>query len=86
MRQPRSVPLAGQRLRHLRVEQDDAAVCLPRSSTPNLAPIGGALADVYGRARMLELDSILFGLVSAACALAPSPAWLIVTRVAHGRG
>jgi hypothetical protein len=30
---------------------------------------------------MLELDCIAFGLVSAAGALAPSPAWLIVAGV-----
>src|SRR5215470_10144452 len=46
--------------------------------------IGGALADVYGRARMLAIGSFLFGLASAACALAPSVAWLIAARVLQG--
>jgi len=48
----------------------------------SLTLIGGALADVYGKARMLALGCVLFGLASAACALAPSPAWLIAARVA----
>src|SRR5256885_6306408 len=39
--------------------------------------VGGALADVYGKARMLAIGSLLFGLASALCALAPSVAWLI---------
>jgi len=50
----------------------------------SLTLIGGALADVYGKARMLGLGCVLFGLASAACALAPSPAWLIGARVAEG--
>jgi EmrB/QacA subfamily drug resistance transporter len=50
----------------------------------SLTLIGGALADVYGKARMLGLGCVLFGLASAACALASSPAWLIAARVAQG--
>jgi MFS family permease len=50
----------------------------------SLTLIGGALADVYGKARMLELGCVLFGLTSAACALAPSPTWLIAARIAQG--
>lgn len=50
----------------------------------SLTLIGGALADVYGKARMLGLGCVLFGLASAACALAPSPAWLITARVVQG--
>jgi EmrB/QacA subfamily drug resistance transporter len=50
----------------------------------SLTLIGGALADVFGKARMLGLGCVLFGLASAACALAPSPAWLIAARVAQG--
>ncbi len=50
----------------------------------SLTLIGGALADVYGKARMLALGCVLFGLASAACALAPSPTWLIAARVAQG--
>ncbi len=50
----------------------------------SLTLIGGALADVYGKARMLGLGCVLFGLASAACALAPSPAWLITARFVQG--
>ena len=46
----------------------------------SLTLIGGALADVYGKARMLALGCVLFGLASVACALAPSPVWLIAAR------
>src|SRR5215468_10802830 len=50
----------------------------------SLTLIGGALADVYGKARMLALGCILFGLASVACALAHSPALLIAARVVQG--
>ncbi|MDL2407061.1 MFS transporter [Rhizobium calliandrae] len=50
----------------------------------SLTLIGGALADAYGKARMLALGCVLFGLASAACAMAPSPAWLITARVVQG--
>jgi MFS family permease len=46
----------------------------------SLTLIGGALADVYGKARMLGLGCVLFGLASAACALASSPASLLASR------
>ena len=48
--------------------------------------VGGALADVYGKARMLAIGSLLFGLASALCALAPSVGWLIATRILQGVG
>ena len=50
----------------------------------SLTLIGGALADVYGKARMLQLGCLLFGVASAACALAPSVGWLIAARVVQG--
>ena len=50
----------------------------------SLTLIGGALADVYGKARMLAVGCLLFGLASAACALAPSAAWLIAARAVQG--
>src|ERR1700742_1810342 len=50
----------------------------------SLTLIGGALAGVFCKARLLALRGVLFGLASAACALAPSPAWLIAARVAQG--
>jgi EmrB/QacA subfamily drug resistance transporter len=49
-----------------------------------LTLIGGALADAYGKARMLALGCLLFGAASAACALAPSVGWLIAGRVLQG--
>jgi len=50
----------------------------------SLTLMGGALADVYGKARTLAVGCILFGLASAACALAPSAAWLIAARAVQG--
>ena len=50
----------------------------------SLTLIGGALADVYGKARMLQFGCLLFGVASAACALAPSIGWLIAARVVQG--
>ncbi len=49
-----------------------------------LTLIGGALADVYGKARMLSVGCLGFGVASAACIFAPSVAWLIVARVVQG--
>jgi EmrB/QacA subfamily drug resistance transporter len=49
-----------------------------------LTLIGGALADHYGKARMLGIGCIGFGLASAACVVAPSVEWLIACRVAQG--
>ncbi len=49
-----------------------------------LTLIGGALADHYGKARMVALGCLGFGLASAACVVAPSVEWLIACRVAQG--
>ncbi len=49
-----------------------------------LTLIGGALADAYGKARMVRLGCALFGAASVACALAPSAEWLIGARVFQG--
>ena len=49
-----------------------------------LTLIGGALSDQYGKARMLGVGCIGFGLASAACVVAPSVDWLIACRVAQG--
>jgi MFS family permease len=49
-----------------------------------LTLIGGALADAHGKARMLAIGCLLFGAMSAACALAPSAGWLIGARVIQG--
>lgn len=49
-----------------------------------LTLIGGALADHYGKARMLGVGCLGFGLASAACVMAPSVEWLIAFRVVQG--
>ena len=49
-----------------------------------LTLIGGALADHYGKARMVSAGCLGFGLASAACVVAPSVEWLIACRVAQG--
>ena len=49
-----------------------------------LTLIGGALADHYGKARMVAAGCVGFGLASAACVVAPSVEWLIACRVAQG--
>jgi len=49
-----------------------------------LTLIGGALADVYGKERMLTIGCLGFGLASAACAFAPTVGWLIGLRIVQG--
>jgi EmrB/QacA subfamily drug resistance transporter len=49
-----------------------------------LTLIGGALADHYGKARMVGAGCLGFGLASAACVIAPSVEWLIGFRVMQG--
>src|SRR6516164_294051 len=49
-----------------------------------LTLIGGALADAHGKVRMLAIGCLMFGAVSAACAVAPSLGWLIGARVIQG--
>jgi EmrB/QacA subfamily drug resistance transporter len=50
----------------------------------SLTLVGGALADVYGRARVLRISCLAFGFASIACAIAPSASWLIFVRIAQG--
>jgi EmrB/QacA subfamily drug resistance transporter len=50
----------------------------------SLTLIGGALADLHGKARMLSIGCLAFGAASAACALAPSVGWLICARGVQG--
>ena len=50
----------------------------------SLTLVGGALADVYGKGRMLAVGCLCFGLASIACALAPTASWLIAARVVQG--
>lgn len=47
---------------------------------------GAALGDRFGRRRMFAAGIALFVLASAACALAPTVGWLIVSRGAQGAG
>jgi EmrB/QacA subfamily drug resistance transporter len=49
-----------------------------------LTLIGGALADHYGKTRMLVVGCLGFGLASAGCVVVPSLAWLIAARAAQG--
>jgi EmrB/QacA subfamily drug resistance transporter len=49
-----------------------------------LTLIGGALADHYGKARMLLVGCFGFALASAVCVVAPSIEWLIGVRVVQG--
>lgn len=46
--------------------------------------IGGALADSYGRARMLIWGCAAFGLASLACALSSGAAMLVTARIFQG--
>ena len=46
--------------------------------------IGGAMADVYGKARMLTIGCAGFAAASAACALSPSAETLIAARFFQG--
>jgi MFS family permease len=50
----------------------------------SLTLVGGALADTYGKARMLSIGCFTFGAASIGCALAPSASWLIAARVIQG--
>ena len=47
---------------------------------------GAALGDRFGRQRMFAVGIALFVAASAACALAPTAGWLIVSRAAQGAG
>jgi EmrB/QacA subfamily drug resistance transporter len=45
---------------------------------------GGALADVYGKARVLSIGCVLFALASIGCAIVPSAGALVACRIAQG--
>ena len=47
--------------------------------------VGGRLGDAFGRRRLFVIGIAGFTLMSVACALAPSPDWLIVDARAAGR-
>ena len=59
------------------------AYLLPLSA---LLLLGGAAGDRFGRVRVLVFGTALFGAASAACALAPSLAWLLAGRALQGVG
>lgn len=46
--------------------------------------LGGRLADLFGRRRIYIAGLLAFGLTSLACALAPSPIVLVVSRAGQG--
>jgi EmrB/QacA subfamily drug resistance transporter len=48
--------------------------------------LGGAAGDRFGRARLVILGTALFGLASAACAMAPNLTWLLTSRFIQGIG
>jgi EmrB/QacA subfamily drug resistance transporter len=50
----------------------------------SLLLVGGRLADLFGRRRMLVLGLILFAIASLACGLAQWPIMLIASRIVQG--
>jgi EmrB/QacA subfamily drug resistance transporter len=48
--------------------------------------LGGSLGDRLGRRRVFLVGVVWFSLASAACAVAPGPAALVVTRILQGVG
>jgi MFS family permease len=59
------------------------AYLLPLSAL--LLSDGGA-GDRFGRVRLLVIGTLLFGVASIGCAIAPSLPWLLLTRGAQGIG
>ena len=55
-------------------------------STAVLLVTGGRLGDQFGRRRVFAVGMAIFVATSAACALAPDPAVLVVARVIQGVG
>ncbi len=51
-----------------------------------LTLIGGALADAYGKARLVVAGAVVFAFASVACALAPAIEALIAARAVQGVG
>jgi EmrB/QacA subfamily drug resistance transporter len=46
--------------------------------------IGGSLSDLFGRRRIFALGTVLFGITSALCAVAPTAEFLIASRALQG--
>jgi ACDE family multidrug resistance protein len=51
-----------------------------------LAPVAGAVADLYGRRPLLFFGLIVFGLAGAAIGFAPSFEWVLILRALQGVG
>ncbi|MGV9451560.1 MFS transporter [Streptomyces sp. NPDC003635] len=68
------------------IEQLEWTVNAYTLSFAMLLMIAAALGDRWGRRRMFAVGLGLFSLASAACALAPSVAWLIAARAVQGVG
>ena len=49
-----------------------------------LLVVAGRLADRFGRRRVFSLGLLLFGVTSAACAVAPTPEFLVAARLLQG--
>jgi EmrB/QacA subfamily drug resistance transporter len=50
----------------------------------SLILIGGSLSDLFGRRRVFALGTMLFGVTSLACAVAPTAGVLVAARIAQG--
>src|SRR6202165_5222904 len=59
------------------------AYLLPLSA---LLLLGGGLGDHFGQVRLLVVGTLLFGMASVACAVAPSLPWLLLARGLQGIG
>jgi MFS family permease len=59
------------------------AYLLPLSA---LLLLGGGAGDHFGQVRLLVVGTLLFGMASVACAVAPSLPWLLFARVLQGIG
>jgi EmrB/QacA subfamily drug resistance transporter len=59
------------------------AYLLPLSA---LLLLGGGAGDRFGRVRLLVAGTLLFGMASVACAVAPSLPWLFLARGIQGTG
>ncbi len=71
---------------HASVEQLEWTVNAYNLSFAVLLITGAALGDRFGRRRLYASGIGLFALASAACALAPSVAWLVAARALQGAG
>ena len=50
----------------------------------SLILIGGSLSDLFGRRRVFALGTVLFGVTSLFCAMAPNPEFLVAARALQG--